>query len=142
MAETLTGRCLCGACTFTAQEGPQGAGVCHCGMCRNWSGGIFLSVDCGTSVEFAEGSPVGSYKGSAWGERIFCKDCGSSLLWQTQDGANQHVSIQCFEDPSRFDLGIELFIDRKPANYALMGERQTMTEAQVFAMFAPEGEAK
>ncbi|MEO0931730.1 MAG: GFA family protein, partial [Pseudomonadota bacterium] len=91
----LSGTCMCGASTFTATPTPGGlgAGACHCGMCRKWSGGMYLSVDCGSSVTFAEGAPVGSYKGSAWGERLFCKECGSSLLWQTQDGQNQHVSI-------------------------------------------------
>ncbi len=133
---SLTGSCLCGATTFEAELGPMGAGACHCGMCRKWTGGVYLSVDCGSSVKFAEGSPVGSYKGSEWGERVFCKDCGSSLLWQTQDGKNQHVSIQCFEDPSQFEIGMELFIDRKPSNYALEGQRNKMTEAEVFAMFA------
>ena len=138
----LTGTCLCGASTFAAELGPQGAGVCHCGMCRKWSGGILMSVDCGNSVRFNEGATLGSYKGSEWGERIFCTTCGSSLVWQTQDGNNQHVSIQCFEDPSQFDLKVELFIDKKPANYALAGERAVMTEAEVYAMYAPEGEAQ
>lgn len=135
----LDGSCLCGACTFTAELGPMGSGACHCGMCRKWSGGLFLSVDCGESVVFAKGAPVGSYKGSAWGERVFCTSCGSSLLWQTQDGKNQHVSIQCFEDPGQFEIGIELFIDKKPLNYALEGTRKTMTEAEVYAIHAPEG---
>ncbi|WP_224823387.1 GFA family protein [Cognatishimia sp. MH4019] len=133
---SLTGSCLCGASTFEAELGPMGAGACHCGMCRKWSGGVYLSVDCGESVKFKEGAPLGSYKGSEWGERVFCKDCGSSLLWQTQDGKNQHVSIQCFEDPSQFEIGMELFIDRKPSSYALEGERNKMTEAEIFAMFA------
>ncbi|MFV0515227.1 MAG: GFA family protein [Jhaorihella sp.] len=137
----LAGRCLCGSCTFTAT--PRGeAGVCHCGMCRHWSGGMFLSVDCGTSVEFAEGAPVKSYKGTAWGERVFCADCGASLLWQTQDGANQHVSIQCFDDPGQFEIGAEIFIDRKPGNYALAGTRKTLTEADIFAMYAPKTEGQ
>ncbi|MEL6596152.1 MAG: GFA family protein [Pseudomonadota bacterium] len=133
---SLTGSCLCGASTFEAELGPQGAGICHCGMCRKWSGGIYMSVDCGASVKFVESAPLGSYKGSEWGERVFCKECGSSLLWQTQDGKNQHVSIQCFDDPSQFDLGLEIYIDRKPSNYALEGTRKTMTEAEVEAMFA------
>ncbi|MGB3553843.1 MAG: GFA family protein [Jannaschia sp.] len=139
----LTGRCLCGACTFTARPGgPLGAGACHCGMCRKWSGGMFLSVDCGETVRFAEDAPTASYKGSQWGERIFCSQCGSSLLWQAQEGTHQHVSIHCFDDPEQFEIAVEVFHDRKPANYALAGERRTMTEAEVFAMFAPEGEAQ
>ncbi len=140
--EKLSGRCLCGACTFTAVESGRGGGACHCGMCRHWTGGIFLTVDCGDSVRFDDGVPLGSYKGSDWGERVFCTQCGSSLLWQTQDGANQNVSIQCFDDPSRFEIGVELFIDRKPSSYALAGTRKTLTEAEVFAMFAPQGDAQ
>ncbi len=138
----LPGKCMCGACSFTATPtvGGLGAGACHCGMCRKWSGGMYLSVDCGSSVEFDDGAPVGSYKGSEWGERLFCKDCGSSLLWQTQDGQNQHVSVQAFEDPSQFEIGMQVFIDKKPGNYALAAETKTMTEAEVFAMFAPDGD--
>lgn len=143
MSATLNGSCLCGACRFTAEETGQGGGICHCGMCRKWTGGVFLSVDCGKSVRFEEGAPIRSYKGSPWGERIFCSVCGSSLLWQTQDGTHQHVSIQCFEDPGRFSIGLELFIDRKPANYAFAGtDRRVMTEAEVVALYAPEGGAQ
>ncbi len=136
----MQGTCLCGACSFTAELGSEGAGICHCGMCRKWSGGVYLSVDCGNSVVFGEGAPVGAYKGSDWGERVFCKTCGSSILWQTQDGNNQHVSIQCFENPASFDLDVEIFIDRKPSNYAFEGDRKTMTEAEVMAMFASGAE--
>ena len=140
-ADSLSGACLCGKCTFTAQRGPQGSGVCHCDMCKKWSGGMYISTDCGSSVAFAEGSPIGSYKGSEWGERIFCKECGSSILWQTQDGENQHVSIQMFDDPSQFEIDIQLFIDAKPKNYALANETNVMTRAEVFAMFADLPEA-
>ena len=47
---TSTGRCLCGAVTFTAT--PRGGmHACHCDTCRRLSGGILFSVDCGDSVE-------------------------------------------------------------------------------------------
>ena len=141
-ATPLTGSCMCGACTFTAMPVLATAGACHCRMCQKWAGGIFLAVDCGRSVQFAEGAPVQSYKGSRWAERLFCGTCGSSLVWQTQDGANQHVSIQCFDDPGQFPVDSEIFIDRKPSNYALAGDHKTMTEAEVFAMFAPETEGQ
>jgi len=137
----LAGSCMCGAVTFTATPTGEGSGACHCGMCRKWSGGMFLSVDCGTSVAFADGAPVGSYKGSEWGERLFCTKCGSSILWQTQDGANQHVSIQAFDDPGQFEIGVQLFIDRKPGNYALSNQTRVLTEAEVYAAHAPDAGA-
>jgi len=131
---------LCGVTRFTA-EPQEEAGACHCEMCRKWSGGMFLSVLCGNSVRFENVEHLGSYKGSEWGERLFCKMCGSSLLWQTQDGENQHVSIQSFQNPEAFDLNMQVFIDCKPDNYALANETKTMTEAEVFAMFAPQSES-
>ncbi len=139
-AVPLKGTCLCGACTFEAT--PAGdAGVCHCGQCNRWTGGMFINVYCGSSVVFDAGAPLGSYKGSAWGERVFCKICGSSLVWQTQDGAHQSVSVQTFEDPGQFALTTQIFIDRKPRSYALANTTENMTEAEVMAKYAPEGGA-
>jgi len=96
---------------------------------------MYISTDCGESVVFDAGSPIGSYKGSEWGERLFCRVCGSSILWQTQDGKNQHVSIQMFDDPTQFEIDVQLFIDAKPANYGLSNETKVMTRDEVFAMF-------
>jgi hypothetical protein len=107
-------------------------------MCRKWSGGMFLNVSCDSSVVFNDGAPLGSYKGSDWGERVFCKTCGSSLMWQMQDGTHQSVSIQAFDDPGQFAVKTQIFIDKKPASYALANDTQNMTEAEVFAMFAPK----
>ncbi len=138
MSNKRKGKCLCGACQFTATLTDKKAAVCHCGMCRKWSGGMYLSTNCGSSVVFTDDSPVLSYKASEWGERLFCGKCGSSILWQMQDGTNQNASIHCFENPEEFDLVLEIFHDRKPANYSLHNETKTMTEAEVLAMLVPE----
>ncbi len=140
MVAPLKGSCLCGACTFTATPSADGAGVCHCGQCRKWSGGMFLNVYCGDSIVFDDGAPLGSYKGSEWGERIFCRICGSSLVWQTQDGSHQSASIQAFDDPSQFTLTTQIFTDQKPNCYTLANETENMTEAEVFAKYAPDSD--
>lgn len=97
---------------------------------------MFINVYCGDTVVFDAGAPIGSYKGSEWGERIFCQTCGSSLVWQSQDGVHQSVSIQAFDDPSQFAITSQIFIDRKPGCYALANETKDMTEAEVFAKYA------
>ncbi len=137
MTEPLKGRCLCGAVTFTATPQAMQMSVCHCEMCRRWSGGTFMAVECGSSVRFAEGSPTGSYKGSPWGERIFCRECGSTLVWQMQSGEHQNVAVQAFDDPSMFKFTSQIFIDRKPGNYDFANQTAMMTEAEVMAMYAP-----
>jgi hypothetical protein len=138
MGGAQSGSCLCGACRFTAVP-EHGAHVCHCGNCRKWSGGVFLSVHCGTSVVFNDDAPLVRYQSSAWAERVFCGRCGSSLVWQTLDGSSQIVSIQAFEDPGAFALESQIYIDHKPRNYAFANRTEMMTEAEVIAKYATQG---
>lgn len=138
MTAALNGQCLCGGVKFAAIPAELKMGICHCGMCRRWTGGVFMSVNCADTVAFESDDNVGSYKGTAWGERLFCKSCGSTILWQTQDGNNQHVSIQAFDDPAVFEFDSQIFIDKKPANYDFANDTKCMTEAEIFAMFAPK----
>lgn len=138
MAERLTGSCLCGACTFAAEPAAEAAGVCHCNMCRKFSGGMFIVADCSGSVEFDEAAPISRFQSSEWGERVFCSRCGSSLAWMSRDGKMAFVSVQAFADPGRFQVQHELFIDCKPGSYALAGKTTTMTEAEFMAQYAQQ----
>lgn len=101
---------------------------------------MYMAVDCANTVQFTKSDSLGSYKGSPWGERLFCKECGTSLVWQTQDRQSQGVSMHAFDDPSQFALNNQWFIDEKPDNYALANETKKFTGTEVFAMFAPDGE--
>jgi len=139
MGERLTGSCLCGACTFTAEPG-ETAGVCHCSKCRKFSGGMFIVTDTGTTLEFAKDAPITVFKSSPWGERVFCSVCGSSLAWRMQDGSLTVASVQAFADPGRFPVTGEIFIDCKPGSYALDGITSRMTEAEFLAQFEPKPE--
>jgi hypothetical protein len=134
----LSGRCLCGAVTFTAVP-EHGMHACHCESCRRWSGGVYLSVDCGDTVEVADPAAVATYDSSDWAERRFCKTCGSTLFWAMKAGGVTAVSIQAFDDPSAFAFKDEIFIDSKPSNYDFAGERPRLTGEEVFALFADEG---
>ena len=140
---TAQGRCLRGACRFTAQTADQ-AGVCHCGICRKWTGGINMAVACSEGTWNAD-APIRVYRSSAWAERAFCDDCGSNLFWRALSGApsEQVVSLMAFDAPDAFPVTSQIFIDEKPDTYALAGVTVTMTGAQAMARFAahPEGNA-
>ncbi len=129
----LSGRCLCGAVRFTATPTVMEMGVCHCGMCRRWAGGAFTAVSCGKSVLIDGEGHLGVYTSSDWGERCFCKICGSTLFWRMRDGTNTAVSAQAFDDPASFAFTEEIFIDEKPANYAFANDTKEMTGAEMFA---------
>ena len=80
----LTGRCLCGACTFTIEGDPIVVAHCHCLDCQRLSGAGHT-----TGAMFAEagvaiaGKPASfSMKSDAGSTvtRLFCGACGSPLF--------------------------------------------------------------
>ena len=81
---------------------------------------------------------LGVYPSSDWGERVFCKTCGSSLFWRLREGGDGHVAVafQSFDDQSSFDFVAEIFIDEKPALYAFAGERPRLTGDEFLARVA------
>lgn len=133
MTQRLSGRCLCGAVTFTATP-KGGMHACHCELCRRWSGGVYLSVEC-EDLEVANPEGLAVYDSSDWADRRFCRTCGASLFWVLKDSGLTAVSVQAFDDPSAFDFKDEIFIDAKPHNYAFAGDHPRLTGAEVMAQF-------
>lgn len=136
MTEGVTreqGQCLCGAVRFEARIGAREIGACHCSMCRRWSGGVFLAAEC-EGVDFSAADSLGVYTSSEWGERLFCKDCGSTLMWRSRDGAHHAVSVQAFANPSDFRFVSQIFIDEKPDCYSFTQATKNMTGAEFIAM--------
>jgi hypothetical protein len=132
--ETMTGQCLCGALRFKAVPKSNEMGVCHCGMCRRWAGGVFMAVSCGPNVEVENDEHLGVYTSSDWGDRCFCKVCGSTLFWRMRDGTNIAVSMQAFDDPEAFRFSSEIFIDDKPGNYEFANATKQQTGEEMAAM--------
>ncbi|WP_407520965.1 GFA family protein [Methylobacterium oryzisoli] len=133
--DALSGRCLCGAVRFTVQPKHREMDVCHCGMCRRWSGGALMSVECVPGITIDDEAKLGLYGSSDHGERGFCRICGSSLFWRMRDGSLLTVSAQAFDDPAQFTFATEIFIDDKPPNYAFAGSTVKKTGAEIAAMF-------
>ncbi len=135
------GRCLCGACRFTAQAAAE-AGVCHCSICRKWTGGINMAVSC-TDVTWNEDAPLTAYRSSLWAERVFCAQCGSNLFWRAVDGAetDQVIALMAFDTPEDFPVTTQIYIDEKPDSYALAHVPTSLTGAEAMARFAPGAEA-
>lgn len=136
-----SGTCLCGAVTIDIANAPDTTGACHCGMCRKWSGGIYLGmhVKAGDTTIIGTGN-ITAYTSSDWAERCFCAICGTNLFYRiTAPGPMQgdmHVALGLLNDPSGITLTEEIFIDRKPDAYALTGDHTRMTEAETLAIFA------
>ena len=134
---TMTGGCLCGAVRFTAVLKNREIGACHCSMCRRWTAGPFLTLECGSALKIEDASSLGAYRSSDWAERAFCKRCGTPLFYRLIDKDFYAVSAEAFDDRSGYVFASEIFIDEKPAYYEFANKTQKMTGAEVFAAFAP-----
>lgn len=138
--EKTTGRCLCGAVEFAVALKNRDVGACHCGMCRRWTGGVFLALEYVGDVELTKGDALGIYPSSDWGERCFCKTCGTSLFWRLRGGGHGVVSAQALDGASDVRLANEIFYDEKPGYYSFAEPTHKMTGAEVMALFAPKPE--
>lgn len=130
-----SGRCLCGAVTYTVSNADEHFHVCHCGMCRRWSGSPLMVVRA-EGVEFSGTENFVRFKSSDWAERGFCAKCGSNLGYFLLPANQSFITLGSFDDSSAFTLGSEIFIDHKPASYTFAGEHGKMTEAEVLAQWS------
>ncbi|MCR8826843.1 GFA family protein [Pseudosulfitobacter koreensis] len=137
-----TGSCICGGVRYSIAADLRHTGACHCGMCRKWSGGVYLGIEVAAKdFELQAKDSLSIYASSPWAERGFCNTCGSSIFYRvTAEGPHQgtfHVGLGTLDDPGGITLTEEIFIDIKPQGYAFAGDTAKMTEAEVMAMFAP-----
>jgi len=138
MEETVKGKgsCLCGSIHIRVAALKLQVGTCHCSMCRRWSGGPFMGVDCGTEVSFNGEENISVYDSSEWAERGFCRKCGSHLFYRLKQSGQFVMSVGLFDDEERFIFDHQIFIDKKPAFYSFANVTNNMTEAEVFAKYS------
>lgn len=128
-----TGRCLCGAVSYTAEDVETDIHTCHCSMCRRWSGGPGFAATVG-KVTFDDEAHITRYDSSAWAERGFCNRCGTNLFYRLKEPDRYVLWMGTFDDPAPFDVVGEIFIDEKPAAYELAGDHPRLTGAEFMAV--------
>ena len=132
----LTGKCMCGAVKISATAQKPSVAACHCDMCRRWSAGPFMAVNC-QGVTFEGNENIGRIRSSDWAERGYCNKCGSNLFYHLVDSSDYQIAAGLFDDQSKLRLSLQVFIDRKPQFYEFSNKTNTMTAAEVIAAFAP-----
>jgi hypothetical protein len=138
MTEQLNfeGKCMCGAVKFSATAKKPSVVACHCDMCRRWSAGPFMALDCQT-VTFDGSENIGRIRSSDWAERGFCTKCGSNLFYHIVESSAYQIAAGLFDDQSMLRMSLQVFTDCRPEFYEFANETKMMTGAEVMAMFAP-----
>ena len=79
-----TGRCLCGAISYTLKSEPTMMAVCHCTHCQRQSGGVFSTNIMIAEADYTQSGETKVYRDkgdsgqAVW--RHFCGECGSPIL--------------------------------------------------------------
>lgn len=134
MTELSKGHCLCGAVSVNVSELSSKFGACHCDMCRRWSGGPYLSVDCGVDVSMDGEESITTYSSSSWADRGFCKQCGSHLFYRLKESGQYFMAAGLFSNID-FIFDHQVFIDEKPTYYCFSNKTIDMTGAEAFAQY-------
>lgn len=135
MSETIkvTGSCLCKAVSFKGEVGHREFHACHCGMCRQWGGGPFLSVE--AKVQFEGESHITAFASSDWAERGFCGQCGTHLFYRFKGAPQCYISLGVLDNTEDFKFQSQIYVDKKPHYYQFINKTEEMTEAEVLAKF-------
>ena len=135
--KTYRGGCLCGAVSLTLQHDKPTLSVCHCGICRCWAGGPFMSLECHCTPAIEGEEYVRTYASSEWAERGFCAKCGTHLFYRLIEGGFYAVSVGLFKDAVNWPFDLQVFIDEKPDNYSFANTTREMTGQEVFNAWSP-----
>lgn len=133
------GKCLCGSVELTVEYSSNEVAACHCEMCRNWSGGPMLAIDCTDAVTISGEENVTRFSSSEWAERGFCNKCGTHLFYYLKPNGHYHLPVGLLKSEEDYNLTHQIFIDEKPSFYDFKNETINMTGPEVFAHFEGEG---
>ena len=137
-AEAIHGQCLCGAVRVTVGDPPGWVGVCHCDMCKRWSGAVFA---CFPASDIVLTGPVAEYRSSPTSWRAFCQVCGSHLYMRDADRAERDLMPGLFAATRDWALKSEIYTDRALHWALLPGDHKRATEAEYEALNpSPVGE--
>ncbi len=131
----ITGQCLCGAVAFTGTPCPDnGISVCHCGQCRRWGSGPFMSIGFADGVTLTKSEGLVWYVSSDHGERGFCRHCGSALFWrEARVERDWDVSVGTLAEGHGQRIVEHIWIDDKPEFYDFADDAPRKTAAQCLA---------
>jgi len=129
------GKCLCGAVQFEVEVANTEVAACHCNMCRNWSGGPMITIDCGDSFKVSAQAPILRFQSSEWAERGFCTLCGTHLFYFLKPNNQYHLPAGLLKIEEQYNFSHQIFIDEKPEYYDFANKTKNMTGAELFSHF-------
>ena len=89
-----TGKCHCGAISWSAEGPAEHHAVCHCGDCRRWSGAPMVGWIAWPADRVSISGETARYHSSQHGTREFCGACGTGLFYRNREVLPGIIDIQ------------------------------------------------
>jgi|TARA_A100001391_G_scaffold55286_2_gene33855 hypothetical protein len=114
-----TGRCLCGAISFTVAEPPIRTAQCHCEDCRRLTGtGHIVQAFFKSDEVTIEGQPAVFENVADSGSerrRSFCASCGSTLFSERNTAPGViGIAIGAFDKSDWYAPGVVFYTSQRP----------------------------
>ena len=133
----MQAQCQCGCVTLEVSHNHQ-VHACHCGKCRQRTGGASFVVTAESQPHISGSEHIGSYRSADWAERTFCKQCGTQLYFHLlpESGMDEawYVNAGLFADNADFALTLQMFTDCQAPYYHLADDTVKLTEQQFLEM--------
>ena len=111
---TRDGGCFCGAVRYRVSGDPVSVAHCHCVHCRRTSAAAYVTWAEFPATGFAivKGTP-GRYSSRPGVMRMFCRDCGTQLTFESNPGSSTLDITACsLDDPASVTPQHHVWCDR------------------------------
>lgn len=123
-----TGSCLCKKISFKVKSFEPHTGHCHCKMCQKFHGAAFSTfaeVKLENLYWLAGQNLLSHYTAENQTVRSFCKECGSSLLFESsynKQDKSIEVSLASFDEPLNIKPNAHIYTESKAHWYSINDE--------------------
>jgi ADP-ribosyl-[dinitrogen reductase] hydrolase len=118
----LHGSCLCGEVKYEVDNLAPEFDHCHCTFCQKAHGAAFGSYATTTPEHFrwtAGHDFLGRYQSSSHSGRIFCKNCGSTLVADIDGGKIIGITLGTLDEDPGIRAGWHMFVRSKAPWYTI-----------------------
>ncbi len=109
---------MCGAVRFEMLGALTPVTFCHCSRCRRWHGhvGAYTAVD-RAAFRIVEQRGLAWFASSPTVQRGFCRECGSSLLWDEAGEAKMSICAGTIDAPTGLVPKAHIYLGSKGDDY-------------------------
>lgn len=115
-----TGGCLCGAVRYEITGPLRDVVNCHCEMCQKVYGSFGAHTKARkVNIQITNSEGLAKYKTSDVAQRVFCKNCGTSLFWEPFDLDATGIAAGTLDGPTGLTTMGHIFVGEKSDFYEI-----------------------